>query len=156
MKNEGYTYYAEMPSTAITAAKTLLQIKAGAAPLEILEFRLSQITKTTSELLEVQILRKSAAATVTSFTPLELNPAGPAALAVGGTTATGYNASAEGTNTDIIFKTHWNVLNGEFIYLPTPEGRIWVPQTGIIGIKLNTAPAASMTMIVMAVFSEYQ
>lgn len=156
MKQEGFVYYAEMPSTAITAAKTLLQIKAGAAALELLEFRLSQITKITSELLEVQILRKSAAATVTSFTPLELNPGGPAALAVGGTAATGYNASAEGTNGDIIFKTVWNVINGEYVYMPTPETRIWVPQTAIIAIKLNTAPAASMTMFCDAIFQEYQ
>jgi hypothetical protein len=156
MKQEGFVYYAEMPSTAITAAKTLLQIKAGAAPLEILEFHLSQITKTTSELLEVQILRKSAAATVTSFTPLEQQPAGPAALAVGGTSATGYNASAEGTNTDIVFKSVWNVLNGEYVYMPTPEARIWVPQGAIIAIKLNTAPAASMTMFCNALFQEYQ
>jgi hypothetical protein len=156
MKQEGFVFYAEMPSTAITAAKTLLQIKAGAAALELLEFRLSQVSKTTSELLEVQILRKSGAATVTSFTPLEMQPAGPAALAVGGTAATGYNASAEGTNTDILYKSHWNVLNGEYVYLPTPEGRIWVAQTGILGIKLNTAPAASMTMICTALFIEYQ
>lgn len=156
MKQEGFVYYAEMPSTAVTAAKTLLQIKAGAAALELLEVRLSQVTKITGELLEVQILRKSAAATVTSFTPLELQPAGPAALAVGGTAATGYNASAEGTNGDILFKSHWNVINGEFQYLPLPETRIWVPQAGIIGIKLNTAPAASMTMICMAYFQEYQ
>lgn len=156
MKQEGFLYYAEMPSTAITAAKTLLQIKAGAGALELVEFRLSQITKTASELLEVQILRKSAAATVTSFTPLEMQPAGPAALAVGGTSATGYNASAEGTNGDILYKSHWNVLNGEYVYLPVPEARIWVPQTGIIGIKLNTAPAASMTMILQALFQEYQ
>lgn len=156
MKQEGFLYYAEMPATAIAAAKTLLQIKAGAAPLELLEFRLSQITKTTSELLEVQILRKTAAATVTSFTPLELQPAGPVALAVGGSSATGYNASAEGTNGDILFKSHWNVLNGEYVYLPVPEARIWVPQGGFIGIKLNTAPAASMTMILTALFQEYQ
>src|SRR5262249_35609803 len=106
--------------------------------------------------LEVQILRKSAAATVTSFTPLKLDPGAPAALAVGGTAATGYNASVEGTNGDILFKSHWNVLNGEYVYLPTPEDRIWVAQSGIIGVKLNTAPAASMTMIVSCHFVEYQ
>lgn len=156
MKQEGFCYYAEMPSTAITAAKTLLQIKAGAAALELLEFRISQVTKTTSELLQVQILRKTAAATVTSFTPLEMQQGGPAALAVGGASATGYNASAEGTDGDILFKSHWNVLNGEYVYLPVPEGRIWVPQAGIIGIKLNTAPAASMNIILTALFQEYQ
>ncbi len=153
--NSGYIYYAEMPSTAITAAKTLVQIKAGAAPIDIVEIRLSQVTKISSELLEVQLLRKTAAATVTSFTPLKYNPGDPAALAVGGTAATGYNASAEGTNGDIILKTHWNVLNGEWVYLPVPEGRIRIPQAGIWGLKLNTAPAASMTMIAMVVFIEY-
>jgi hypothetical protein len=156
MKLSGYVYHAEMPATAITAAKTLLQIKSVNSPLEILEMRISQVTKTTSELLEVQILRKTAAATVTSFTPLELDTGGPAALAVGGTSATGYNASAEGTNGDILFKTHWNVLNGEFLYLPTPEDRIWVPPNGFIAVKLNTAPAASMTIICTAHFVEYQ
>jgi hypothetical protein len=157
MKESGYVYHVELPSTAVTAAKTLVQIKAGAAALELLEVRVSQITKTASELLEVQILRKTAAATVTSFTPLKVGgSADPASLAVGGTSATGNNASAEGTNGDILFKGIWNVLNGEYIYLPTPEDRIWVPQAGIIGIKLNTAPAASMNIICIAHFVEYQ
>lgn len=153
---KGYTYYVEMPSTAITTAKTLLQIKAGAAALQILGVYISQVTKTTSEMLEYQLLRKSAAATVTSQTPLKLNPGDPASLAVGGTSSTGYNASAEGTNSDIIHKVHWNVLNGYDLYLPIPEGRIHVPQGGILGVKLNTAPAASMNLIVGVQFEEFQ
>jgi hypothetical protein len=84
---------------------------------------------------------------VTSFTPLKMNPNDPASLAAGGTSATGYNASAEGTNTDILRKEHWNVINGVWQYLPVPEDRIRVPQAGIFGVKLNTAPAAAMTMI---------
>lgn len=152
----GYLYYVEMPSTAITTAKTLLQIKAGAAALDIVSVRVSQLTKTATELLELQLLRKSAAATVTSVTPLKLNPGDPASLAVGGTSSTGYNASSEGTNSDILLKTSWNVLNGEWLYLPVPEGRIRVPQGGIFGIKLNTSPAASMNIICAVEFMEYQ
>src|SRR5262245_5468556 len=112
MKNEGYVYSVRMPATAVTAAKTLMQIKSGAAALEILDFRLGQTTKTTSELLALQILRKTATATVTSATPLEINQGGPASLAVGGSSATGYNASAEGTDGDIVWDGVWNVLNG--------------------------------------------
>jgi hypothetical protein len=145
-----------MPSTAITAAKTLLQIKAGLAPIDILDVRVGQTSKTTTELLELQLLRKSAAATVTATTPLKYNPADPAALAVGGTAATGYNASAEGTNGDILQKAVWNVLNGEWIFLDIPEGRIRIPQAGIFGVKLNTAPAASMNIICAVRFIEYQ
>lgn len=152
----GYTYVAQMPSTAITAAKTLVQVKAGAAALDIVSVRVAQLTKTATELLELQLLRKSAAATVTSFTPLKYNPGDPAALAVGGTSATGYNASAEGTDTDIVLKTSWNVLNGEWLYLPVPEARIRVPQAGIFGVKLNTAPAASMNILVAVEFEEFQ
>lgn len=156
MPQNNYIYYAEMPSTAITASKTLVQIKAGAAPIDIIEIILSQVSKTSSELLEIQLLRKSAAATVTSFTPLKFNPGDPAALAAGGTSATGYNASSEGTNTDILRKEHWNVLNGVWQYLPVPEARIRIPQAGIFGLKLNTNPAASMTMIACVIFAEVQ
>jgi len=153
---KGYIYHVRLSQTAITAAKTLIQIKAGAAPIDILEARVYQITKTSSELLTLQWLRKSAAATVTSFTPLKLNPADPAALAVGGTSATGTNATAEGTDTDIVFEDVWNVLNGSWIYLPTPEDRIRIPQAGILGLKLNTAPAASMTLGAFIHFEEVQ
>lgn len=153
---QGFVYYAEMPSTAITAAKTLVQILAGAAALDIVSVRVSQVTKTATELLELQLLRKSAAATVTSFTPLKYNPNDPSALAVGGTSATGNNASAEGTNGDILLKASWNVLNGEWLYLPVPEGRIRVPQAGIFAVKLNTAPAASMNIICCVEFMEYR
>ncbi len=152
----GYIYSVRLAPTAITAAKTLIQIKTGAAAIAILDGRFYQVTKTTTELLAVQMLRKSAAATVTSFTPLKWNPGDPVALAVGGTSATGTNASAEGTDTDILFETVWNVLNGEFNFLDIPEGRLWVPQASIMGFKLNTAPAASMTIGGYARFIEYQ
>jgi len=152
----GYIYVVRLTPTAQTAAKTLLQIKAGAAPIDILEARVFQVTKTSSELLALQFLRKSAAATVTSFTPVKLNPGDPTALAVGGTAATGTNASAEGTDTDIVFEDVWNVLNGSWLYLPTPEDRIRIPQAGILGLKLNTAPAASMTIGAFIHFEEVQ
>ena len=146
MAQEGFGYIIRMPQASITAAKTLLQVKAGNSGLWIVEARFFQITKTTSENLTLQWLRKSAAATVTSFTPLKLNPGAPSALAVGGTSATGYNASAEGTDTDIIDEDIFNVINAGWLNIPIPEGRIWVPNGGIAGLKLLTAPAAAMTM----------
>jgi hypothetical protein len=149
------TYSVRLTPTAQTTAKTLVQLKAGAAPLEIVEVRFSQITKITSEILLLQAIRKSAAATVTSFTPLKLDTSSATALAVGGTAATGTNASAEGTDGEIPFETHWNIINGEFVYLPVPEARIWVPQAGIIGFKLATAPAASMSLGCIVTFREY-
>jgi hypothetical protein len=157
MADHAATYIVYMDNTAITTAKTLVQIKAGTgAGLEIISAKVSQLTKTSSELLNLQIVRKTAAATVTSFTPLKLDPNDPTAAAVGGTSATGVNASAEGTNGDILVHEVWNILNGEWNYLPVPEERIWVPAGGIIALKLNTAPAASMNTIVEVKFREHQ
>lgn len=152
----GYIYAVRFAPTALTVAKTLIQIRAGAAPIDILEARVFQLTKISSELLALQLLRKTAAATVTSATPLKMTPGDPAALAVGGTTNTGVNATAEGTDGDILVEDGWNVLNGSWIYLPTPEDRIRIPQAGIFGLKLNTAPAASMTIGALIHFEETQ
>lgn len=150
------TYQVRIAQTAQTAAKTLIQIKAGSsAALEILFARVYQITKTTSELLNMQLLRKSAAATVTTFTPLKFDPNDPASAAAGGTSATGTNASAEGTDGDVLVDGMWNVLNGEWIHMPVPEERIWVPAAGIVALKLNTAPLASMTIGAEIHYAEY-
>lgn len=151
-----YSYSARCPVTAQSFAKTLIQVKAGAASIEIIEARVWQVGKTASEGWNLQFVRKSAAATVTSFTPLEFDLGGPASLAVGGTAATGYNATAEGTDTDIPYETAWNILNNEFVYVPVPEARIWIPQGAILGLKLNTSPAASTSIGAIVIYREYQ
>lgn len=151
-----YLYVVRLNPTAQTAAKTLLQIKAGAAKIALVSVKLYQKSKTSTEFLDIQILRKSAAATVTSFTPIKKNPNDPTALAVGGTAATGTNASVEGTDGDILHEDTWNVINGSWLYLPVPEDREEEQQGGIIAVKLNTNPAASMTIGAIASFIEYR
>ena len=160
--NSGYVYSVRMAPTAVTAAKTLVQIKTGAAPIDIVQIRIAQTTKTTSELLELQLNQYTAAptfASVTSATPAPLNGLDPAALAVGGASATGVNASGEPSGGTVVVQdcTAWNVLNGEWLYLPVPEARIRIKQGGLgFTFKLNTAPAASMTICATVVFIEYQ
>ena len=120
-------------------AITLLQIKAGTSnPLKILRAWVSQTASTTSTQLAVQLVRKSGAATVTSFTPLLLRPSDPAANAAGGTSATGYTATGEGTDGDLLIEDSFNILNG-WLYLPVPEERIVVPVSGMIGLKFPIA-----------------
>ena len=157
----GFVYVVRLTQTAITAAKTLLQIKAGAAPIELVEVLVAQVTKTASELLEIQLVQYTGsptAGTVTAFAPLPLNPSAPAALAVSGTAATGVNATAEpsGGTANIIGGGVFNVLNGEWLRIPVPEGREAAAQTKLLTLKLATAPAASMTFIAYAKFIEYQ
>jgi hypothetical protein len=128
---------------SVSTAITIIQIKAAAAvPLEIMRVSVSQRSSTTSTMQRIQLIRKTGAATVTSFTPLKLNPNDPAANAVGSTTGTGITASGEGTDGDIVYGDVFNILTG-WLYLPTPEERIWVPGGGILGLKFPAAPSAA-------------
>jgi len=138
--------------TTWTGAKTLLQIKAVSKQLEIIRVEVTQVSSTTSAQTQVQLLRKTAAATVTSFTPLLMDPSFAAATAVGGTAATGTNATAEGTDGDILFRSGFNILNG-FLWLPVPEERIKVPVNGFFAVKMPDA-VTSGTYNVNVIFGE--
>jgi len=127
-------------STAIT----IIQIKAGASrPLKILRAWVTQSDSTTSTQTGIQLLRKTAAATVTSYTPLLMRPNDPVANAAGSTSGTGITATAEGTDGDILIEEGFNILNG-WLYLPIPEERIIVPVNGIIGLKFPVAPGSAL------------
>ena len=133
-------YSVRMDRVAISAAVTLVQLKTGtASTLRILRAWVSQHSMSSSAMQSVQILRKSAAATVTSFTPLLIDPGDAASNMVSSTSGTGYNASAEGTDGDILVTDNFNVLNG-WLWVPTPEERIIVAPSGILALKFPDAP----------------
>ena len=107
------SYTINMNGVAVTSAITLLQYKAGSSNIaKILRVQVTQSNQSSSAQQTVAILRKSGAATVTSYTPRLIDPGDSAAGGVGGTTATGTNASGEGTNGDILLQQDFNVLNG--------------------------------------------
>lgn len=149
-------YCVELTRVSVTAAITLIQIKAAASvPLQILRAEVNQSSSTTSTQQPVQLNRKSAAATVTAFTPILQGPVNtdPAASAVGGTSATGTNASAEGTDTTIVRQGVFNYLQG-WLYLPTPKEYLFVDGGGIVGLKLPVAPGAAVTLTADVVLEE--
>jgi hypothetical protein len=149
------SYVVSMSRVAVTAAISLIQVLAGATvPLQILRVVIGQTSSTTSTQQSVQINRKSGAATVTLFTPLKKGPVtDPAASSVGGTSATGTNASAEGTDANIIKQDVFNYLNG-WLYLPTPKEWDFVDATGIVALKLPVAPGSSVTLTADFVYEE--
>lgn len=147
----GNVYMLRLVPTAITTALTIMQLKAdAAAPIDILEAKLYQVTKTSTELLRVGLVRKTAAATVTTAVAgthiFKMNPNDGTVLADLGTTSTGVTATGEGTDGEIPEEDVWNVANGSWQYLPIPEARIRVPAAGFLGLKVFTAPAASMVV----------
>lgn len=145
-------YVVRAQIATVTAAKTLIQIKAGATTnLDLLRASFS-IEGTAVDEAVAQIVRKTAAATVTSATPLLYNQDGPAADAVGGTAATGTNASAEGTDGNILVEESFNNLS-PFLWVPTVEERIRVQAAGFIALK-HALAITSATVRAYLVFGE--
>ena len=138
-----YGYLVNHNRVVVATAITIIQIKAGAAAsLDIADVQLYQTVSETSQTEVVQLVRKTGAATVTSFTPLKLNAGDPTAAAVGGTSATGITGSAEGTDGDVLDEWGFNVLNGvAWVYIP--ELRVHVAAAGIIGVKFPVAPTSA-------------
>lgn len=127
----------------VATAITIIQYKAGATnKASVVRFSIGQGLSETSTMEQIQLLRKSAAATVTSFTPIENDPDGAIAFGVGGTAATGITASVEGTDGDILVNEAFNILNG-FTWVRSAGNEIIVPAAGIIALKFPVAPASA-------------
>lgn len=132
----------------ISTAITIIQIKAGTSyGFEIISAALSQSNSETSQQEEIALVRKSAAATVTTAvvgTHVFLtDPGGPNPNLSLGTAATGVIGTAEGTDGDVILREGFNVLNG-WLYMPVPEERIQFRVSDIVALRFLTAPASQL------------
>lgn len=128
------------------ATETALEFTAPSdATVEIIEAWLTQDSSETSLQEVVQICRKSAAGTGTSYTPKLLAPNNDAAF--GGTAR--IDCTAEGTVGDILHREGFNILNGWF-YKPLPESRILVPPSGIVALRgiLSAGLTVSAGMVI--------
>ena len=141
----GHIYTLRHVATTSTAI-TFLQLKTGAAsPALLLSYGVSQRGSVTLAQEDIAIVRKTAAATVTTAvagTHLFKHRTGdPTADASLGTSATGVIGTVEGTDGDILDQPAFNVLGGHReVWIP--DGRIHVPAGGIIALKFLNAPAS--------------
>lgn len=127
----------------VSTAITVVQYKAVAThKAAVVRFRVKQRGTGTAQAV-IQLLRKTAAATVTLFTPIKCDPDGFAALGVGGTAATGITATAEGTDGDILYAGSFHVSNGDEWIRAEPDEYI-VPASGIIALKFAVAPTSAV------------
>jgi hypothetical protein len=144
---QGYGYTLRNGGVTISTAITALQLKAGTnGPVKILRYWAMQQGNTTSGQPSIALIRKTAAATVTiavaGTNVTKLNPANPTSDLSLGTSATGFTASGEGTDGEIVDSAGFNCLNGREVIF-TPEEQVIVPQGGIIAIKFLDAPASA-------------
>jgi len=131
-------------SVALSAgvAKTVLQYASpNANTLSVIQEVLVSFDGTSNSAVPVtvQLLRKTAAATVTAATRVKTKDTSTA-LATD-VAATGTNASAEGTDGAVLADMFIHPQAGVIYTMPLPDGEIEVPGSGIVAVKAN-APAA--------------
>jgi hypothetical protein len=145
----GQRYSVLCEDAAKTAAFGFIEVIAGSTGvLQLIEAHATQITSTTNEMLEMHIRTRTATGTGTAYTPYALDPA----QAASNFTAK-EDITVEGTGGSIIKVDVFSVLTG-WHYTPLPESRIIIGGGDILEIQLGTAPGASMTFNVWAVFEE--
>lgn len=132
-------------NTSTTTAITVIQVATPAAcAIDITRASGGQSSSTTSAATALGLIRKTAAASVTSRTPDVLVNGMQASKCVGGASATGINASAEGTDaTNYLWHEGFNLVGNGVLYLPVPEERITVQASSFIGLKFSVAPTGN-------------
>jgi hypothetical protein len=123
---------------------TLLQVAAGTAmPLVVIRAWFTETGITAAGQIAAEVVRKTAAATVTAAVSGDLKKVDPGDAAASvqlGTALSGYTGTAEGTDGDAMDIQGFDIRNG-YYYTPVPEERETVPGGGIIALKLLSAPA---------------
>lgn len=137
-----------------TAIKTVLQVATpSTTDILVLGWSVSfQGVVVTDAPIIATLIDTNVAATVTSLTPGKYgNRLAPASLCVGGTSATGYNASAEGTITDS------TILDSGHVH---PQGAygVWFPKPQVVAVsrflRIRVLAAVSVDCIPMIVWKE--
>lgn len=147
------TYTVTMSSQTIIADSEMITIRAATAyasrgsVLQILRLSCGQTSTTTSAQLAVRWgLKASAFGTFTSTTPAP-TALGSVASAIAGSTSnaaasSGTDSSANGAGTlTVLGYEAFNNLNG-FLWVPTPEERIWVGPDLTFVFQLQGTPSA--------------
>lgn len=140
------TTAAAVKVTTGTAIKTLLQIATPSTQrIKVVEWGISFDGSAAATPIEVELIQTDVAATVTSFTPqLYDDPNGPASACIGGSTATGYTATAEGTITATRYGDLQLIAGTNQYVHQWPLGREFqVPVSKFLRVRVTAGAAVS-------------
>jgi len=145
----GRTFSLDFTIASLAAAKDIARLTAPAtAVLELIRLEVTQDTSETSEQLPLSIYRASTAGTGTAATP---RPYEVGDNAFAGSAVVNLTADTTKSPTEPLWTSAQNVLSG-WLYHPVPDERIIVPPSGIIAVRLETAPGAALAARVVLTF----
>jgi hypothetical protein len=140
------TTAAQIAVTTGTAIKSLMQVATpSTVQIAVVEWGISFDGNAAATPIKVELLQTDVAATVTSVTPtLFSDPLGPPALCVGGSTATGHTATAEGTITAVrMFDVQFVAPTNQYVK-QYPLGREpQIPVSKFLRIRVTAAAAVN-------------
>lgn len=147
----------------LAVLQTAANLATAGGMLELLRVEISQSGTATGAQIRGEIFTRDTAGTLTTTaaTPRPVSPLGGVASGlsgntsvIGGTARCGINSSADsgGAYTSIL-PFNFSNLNG-YLWLPTPEERIIVPPSTVVGVRLLAAPGTTTGWTVAVVFAE--
>jgi hypothetical protein len=145
----GRVYSAVFEGVSVTAVQDFFELTApSTASVMVHEVHITQDDNETSQQLPVKLIRVPATVTSgtggTSPTPRKMESGSPAAAATVEANNVTTQATTSGT-LEVLRRIGDNVLNGwHWVFLP--ETRLWLAPSGVLVVRLATAPAAALLM----------
>lgn len=131
--------------------------------IQINRIEIGQNGTETSDMIRGELVTRDTAGTLTmtSVTPQPIAPLGGPASALSGNTAPaggaariGINSSADSGGTYTVRRAFdFNNLNG-YLWVGTPEDRIWVPPATVFGIRFAASPTSATGWTISVDFEE--
>lgn len=152
-----YTSNAAVKVATATSAKTLLQVATPSTQdITVVSWFCSFDASAAATPIILELLQFDVAATVTSLTPTPYSdPNAPASLCVGGTSATGYNASMEGSPTTTLIKDVQQVPPTSGVVIQYPLGREpGIPISKFLRLRATGAASDTPNALVGVVWEE--
>jgi hypothetical protein len=152
----GRVYSAVFEGVSVSAVQDFFELTAAATcVVAVHEVHITQDDGETSEQLPVHIIRVPATVTGGSggaaVTPRKMQSGDPAA-----TTAVERNNTTVATTTgtlEVLRRAGDNILNG-WHWVFTPEARLWLAPSGVLVVRLVTAPGSALVMSGEVIFEE--
>lgn len=147
-----WTIKGTITTVAATARLGVQYAASSTNTAEVLYYKISQSGSAVSAMDSVSLVRLSGGATVTiGATGTNIfDWSGGAGTFRGtlSTSATGVVATTGGTVTDVPHQMDFNVLGG-YEWNAQPNNRLWVPVSGIIGVRCDAVVALTYTVILI-------
>jgi hypothetical protein len=151
----GRIYTAVFQDVTVSAVQDLFELTCPATGMAVVHsVRVGQITllgDANAGMLEIGLTRRTAGGSggTGGITPSPHHEGGPTC----GLTVDINHTTTDDSGATVVLLDVFNIQAG-WLYVPTPEERVWIPPSGILSVELHDAPASATSMSGSITFEE--